>query len=294
MKIALMSDLHLEFDPGVLTGEVNDTQDSLYEGQARYESFQSLSRVYQEGDKDTVLVLAGDIGVGDTHKAFVVEMARRFRHVVFTAGNHEYYHGELHWTNSELQAIEELAPNISYLNPGSVVLKDADGSEVAFVGATLWTDYNKNDLLARRFAGSRMNDFNCIRIRDSFGQRPYLTPEDVVEINREHAAYMLRELSAHRDLGRKVVFISHHAPHRRSAHPRYNTERDKLINFAYQNTQFDEMLIKGEGPEFWLHGHTHDHHDYVLGDKTRVICNPRGYVGYGVNPEFASTFRFDV
>jgi len=31
--------------------------------------------------------------------------------------------------------------------------------------------------------------------------------------------------------------------------------------------------------KLWVHGHTHDPYDYVIGE-TRVVCNPRGYIGY--------------
>jgi hypothetical protein len=29
----------------------------------------------------------------------------------------------------------------------------------------------------------------------------------------------------------------------------------------------------------WTHGHTHEDFDYMIG-TTRVVCNPRGYIGY--------------
>jgi hypothetical protein len=29
----------------------------------------------------------------------------------------------------------------------------------------------------------------------------------------------------------------------------------------------------------WTHGHTHHEFDYMVG-STRVVCNPRGYIGY--------------
>jgi hypothetical protein len=29
----------------------------------------------------------------------------------------------------------------------------------------------------------------------------------------------------------------------------------------------------------WTHGHTHHVFDYRIG-STRIVCNPRGYVGY--------------
>jgi hypothetical protein len=31
--------------------------------------------------------------------------------------------------------------------------------------------------------------------------------------------------------------------------------------------------------KLWTHGHTHETFDYVVGE-TRVVCNPRGYIGY--------------
>ena len=31
--------------------------------------------------------------------------------------------------------------------------------------------------------------------------------------------------------------------------------------------------------KLWTHGHTHHEFDYMVG-STRVVCNPRGYVGY--------------
>jgi hypothetical protein len=36
-----------------------------------------------------------------------------------------------------------------------------------------------------------------------------------------------------------------------------------------------------DSPEIvlWTHGHTHEDFDYMIG-TTRVVCNPRGYVGH--------------
>jgi len=31
--------------------------------------------------------------------------------------------------------------------------------------------------------------------------------------------------------------------------------------------------------KLWIHGHTHESFDYMVGD-TRIVCNPRGYIGY--------------
>jgi hypothetical protein len=34
--------------------------------------------------------------------------------------------------------------------------------------------------------------------------------------------------------------------------------------------------------KLWTHGHTHHEFEYVIGE-TKVVCNPRGYIGYEAN-----------
>ena len=48
-----------------------------------------------------------------------------------------------------------------------------------------------------------------------------------------------------------------------------------------------EHLLAAGSADLWVHGHTHDSVDYLLG-STRVVCNPRGYMRNGVaeNPCF--------
>ena len=45
----------------------------------------------------------------------------------------------------------------------------------------------------------------------------------------------------------------------------YHTE---LGNYIAYHTQI----------KLWTHGHVHDDFDYMI-NETRVICNPRGYIG---------------
>ena len=71
MKFRVLSDLHLEFTDGMYDLPV------------------------MEDEQDTVLLLAGDIGVvrrTESYLPFMEEMAERFLHVVSIAGNHEFYH----------------------------------------------------------------------------------------------------------------------------------------------------------------------------------------------------------
>jgi Icc-related predicted phosphoesterase len=80
------------------------------------------------------------------------------------------------------------------------------------------------------------------------------------------------------------VVVSHHAPSPRSVAPRYGAD---LVSAAFASDL--ESLIEHYEPDLWIHGHTHDSFDYQLG-RTRVVCNPRGYVSSQGNLENS---RFD-
>jgi len=54
-----------------------------------------------------------------------------------------------------------------------------------------------------------------------------------------------------------------------------------------------ENLICAHEPALWVHGHLHDSVDYQL-CETRVVCNPRGYLGHALNPNFNPSFVVDV
>jgi len=43
--------------------------------------------------------------------------------------------------------------------------------------------------------------------------------------------------------------------------------------------------IIDQGPDLWVHGHTHNSFNYMLG-KTRVVVNPYGYKDVEVNPQY--------
>jgi Icc-related predicted phosphoesterase len=73
------------------------------------------------------------------------------------------------------------------------------------------------------------------------------------------------------------VVITHHAPSRKSIHPRF---ADSLMNACFVSDA--EHLIERSGACLWIHGHTHDSFDYPV-SGTRVVCNPRGYARNGVN-----------
>jgi len=273
MKITLASDLHLEFsdcydiknennaDVLILGGDIMIAEDlhdhphvpSIYE----YGSFAELGRKQKRVQ---------------TFRDFLKRMSNLFPHVVYVAGNHEFYHGK--WVKGIQYLRDECSqfPNVHFLERDSIKIDD-----VTFVGGTLWTDMNKGDPLTLHAVRDMMNDFRIIK-NDEKGYTN-LKPADTVIRHRETLAYIKTVIAEKHD--EKFVVVGHHSPSFQSAHEQYKHET--LMNGAY-HSDLSEFILDHPQIKLWTHGHTHHCFDYVIGE-TRVVCNPRGYQsdGYSEN-----------
>jgi predicted phosphodiesterase len=249
-KILLMSDVHIEF------GE--------------------LSVPKTQAD---VAVLAGDIHVGVAAAAWSNSLAKRLGiPVVHVAGNHEHYASmrqpgrHMAGTIADLRAAAAAsAGRVTFLERGTAVI-----AGVRFVGCTLWTDYELFGDPAEEMAHAEiaMTDYETIAYRP--GVR--FTTNDARREFMLAVGFLKAELAQPFD-GPTVV-ITHHLPSLRSVSERL---RDNRLSAAYAS-HLDE-LVATSGAELWCHGHTHSSCDYVIG-KTRVLCNPRGYDDFALNPSF--------
>ena len=112
-------------------------------------------------DKDTVLVLAGDIGLArriEQLGAFLLDCSVRFKAVIYILGNHEHYHYALDETAIAIHQ------RMAYLGLNNVFLMENETKvidNVAFICATLWTDYD-NDKAKLVLANHAMNDHRLI------------------------------------------------------------------------------------------------------------------------------------
>jgi Icc-related predicted phosphoesterase len=248
MKVALGSDLHLEI--GALRGIKN-----------------------REGAD--VLILGGDIlaakglmGSADSktkieHHEFFQAVATEFPHTVMVMGNHEHYDGEFTKTADIIREFLEVFTTVHLLEK-----QIWEHGGVTFVGGTLWTDCNQGDPNTMWRLISAMNDYRCVT-KD--GVR--LLPQDTVD---DHAQCLEFIKQATAQSEKTYVVVGHHAPCKQSIKPRYLGDYD--INGAYSSA-LDEFIVTRPQIRLWTHGHTHDNFDYMVG-STRVVCNPRGYVGY--------------
>ena len=277
MKLALASDLHLEF-----------------------------GHIELENPGVDVLILSGDICVaskfGPDYDRFFNDVSKAFKHVVYIVGNHEHYNGDFNKTIDTLRMVLARYENVHLLDKETFVLDD-----VTFIGGTLWTDMNKQDVTTLVTMPSVMNDFRCVinssrkvshkvpiykkdvegnfvyqnkdnmsvTVIDHYEHREQVakfSPEDSVEDHKKMVEYIRSVTEGKFD--QKFVVVGHHAPSKLSTHPKY--AREVIMNGAY-SSDLSEFILDHPQIKLWTHGHTHEEFDYMLGE-TRIVCNPRGYI----------------
>jgi len=253
MKIAIASDLHLEFAPLKLTN--NENAD--------------------------VLILAGDICTAKhlvKYLDFFKDCAEQFKHVVYIAGNHEHYNYMFNDTLKDLKEGLAVWENIHVLDNETF---EYDGK--VFIGTTLWTDMNKGCAHTMLQAEAFMPDFRIVKYNDSVNYTK-LTPLQSTKEHDKSVKYVQHVIENSKD--KDVIVVSHHAPSKKSIHRRYAHET--LMNGAF-HSELDYMMELADNIKLWIHGHMHDEFNYNIG-ITNVVCNPRGYPKEGGHGAFKLKF----
>lgn len=284
MKIAVCSDLHLEF--GDLDLENTESADVLILGGDIFvaEDVKNFSYV----DEQIMAATPSMLARGERYYNFLKRCSERFPQVVLIMGNHEHYHGDYAETANVIRTMVGEMSNVHFLDKEWRIING-----VLFYGGTLWTDMNGEDPETLRQIAYRMNDYRGVRNSAkkvqyrvpsldennpdgwTFKERDAnFTPEDSVVDHRAFLKGLDEVLALHPDL--PTVVVGHHAPSKASTHPRYKNET--LVNGAY-STNLDNFILDRRQIKLWTHGHTHEDFDYRIG-TTRVVCNPRGYDGY--------------
>jgi Icc-related predicted phosphoesterase len=263
MKIALVSDVHLEF------GDLDFENDSGAD----------------------VLILGGDICIandmaqrdpyntmGEQYRSnrfhdFFQRCSDRFPHVIFIVGNHEHYHGDFAKTVPHFKDVLGYLPNLHILEKETFVLDD-----ITFIGGTLWTDMNRRDNRTLHDISRMMNDFRCVdntnKIEDGRGWPGRFTTTDAANDHDAMVAFIDQTVAAN-PAGRYVV-VGHHSPSRLSTHPKY---QDQFIMNGGYSSSLDDFIQDRPQIKLWTHGHTHEDFDYMIAG-CRILCNPRGYINY--------------
>lgn len=238
-------------------------------------------------DSETVLLLPGDIHVGDRtlQNDWLINLSKRFAYVLYVLGNHEHYKESIDKTAIKIRdgLDKQYIQNVFVLDNEMFVIP---GTNYKVFGGTAWTDFNKGHPVTMYMAEQTMNDYKKIRTQQ--------------HLRRFTAAYALGEhrkfTQALRDAmvtedGYDVIIMSHHAPHSLSSHPMY--ANDYHGNACYCS-DLSDLILDNPKIKLWFHGHMHNSSNYFIGDNCNVICNPRGYHGHELNDSFNPLFVIEL
>lgn len=237
MKIAIFSDLHVEFR-------------------------QPLNIDCSDAD---IIILAGDCHTGENAVQIAARLREQYRvPVLFIAGNHEHYHGEYSATletlrsNAKKRAVTFLENDIQIY----------DG--VRFLGCTLWTDFclygDDQQAKLQNVAQNSITDFWAIQ----YGNRRF-TPNDATELFERSYAWLKEELA--KPFEGKTVVITHFGPHLTAKHTKYPID-DPVSPYFVSDCS---ALMQQFPIDLWIYGHTHNSVDVVLETGTRLVSNQQGY-----------------
>lgn len=248
MRIWIMSDIHVELTRGW-----------------------DLPGPGERPDYD-VLVVAGDLMPRMERGVAWLRERVTDRPVIFIAGNHEAYGADIDRTVEKARSAAE-GSNIHVLENETVEI-----AGVTFACATLWTDFGLygDPQRAMLAAGEMMNDYRKIRIK-RYAER--FRPQHALARHATSRAFL--EATMRRPRSGPLVVVTHHAPVAHLA-PSEPTWRG-LVEAAYRSdlsalmaAPADNDLEARQPADLWIHGHTHESVDIVVG-ATHVVSNAKGY-----------------
>ena len=257
MKIRLLSDLHLEF------------RDNKYD----HIWIPSIT------DKEEILILAGDISVGTCARDFINELCNHFRHVIMICGNHEFYYNDYFKIISDWKNIEDAGPtNFHFLYNDWRIL---DG--VRFLAGTMWTNFDDSDPFVMGAAHRMMADY--VKIRHD---NKSITPDFIINEHEKFIEFLVQKFDEPFD--GKTVVITHHSPGNEVR--RHGRKSPDNLGSAYF-ADIEQLIGWHDKAVLWVHGHTHRSWDYII-NNTRVVCNPYGYWGDSINPDFDDNLIIEI
>ena len=264
MKIRILNDIHLEWYNYTLTNPTN-ADVLVLSGDIM------LAHPFHDYPYGSIPVWDDENEYGPTQtlairfRRFLETASRLFKHVVYVAGNHEFYHGKFHGGIDDLKNECNHYSNIHYLENEYVMI---DGYK--FIGCTLWTDLNNYHPLTEYIVKDCMADYKVIK-NDHAGYRKLL-PKDTVLRHEKSVDFIKKELAySTKD---KVIICTHHAPSFQSIDEKHIYEKE--MNGAYCS-KLEDIILDNTNILLWTHGHIHAHKNYMIGE-TNIICNPRGYM----------------
>ena len=239
IKIKIASDIHLEY----------------------YKGYEYITHNF-DLDKNTILILAGDIGKPSlsSYGQFLAWVSSKCMFVILVAGNHEYYHSRKVWSHVVplIKQKTSLLTNLYFLNNSSIILEG-----IKFIGSTLWSN-TKNTFEVETI----MNDYHNIKSK-IHGRKCGIGRLTTSLWYQEAVSYIESELLESKKENINTVLVTHHLPTFKSL----SGDSKSGCRTAYA-TNLEYMF--GYPLKAWIHGHHHKAVDFKM-KSTRIISNPLGY-----------------
>jgi predicted phosphodiesterase len=220
---------------------------------------------YLRPEASDMLILAGDLGTTLTVEQALATLIEKYgdKPLIFVPGNHDFYGTSISRGVERFRKLAKKYKNVHFLYNDAVTIND-----ITFVGTTLW--FPKQPGYTHYAA--RLSDFAVIT---NFDDEVFLENDKAKEFLDWHVTD-------------KTVVVTHHVPLMKSIPDKY--KEDQVNMFFVCN--MEEFMLK-HSPMLWVHGHTHSSFNYVH-EKTHVVCNPLGYIGHEINPEFIPNLIVEV
>ena len=269
MKIDFLSDIHLDF----WVKELNP-QNKKFKRQ-----IDDTIKIVNPLDGD-VLVIAGDIGHSNQQAMlFLIEMKKFYKEIIITFGNHDMYllsnaMVSKYRAKSEnrLKELKEICENLDiHFLDGNIV--NING--IKFGGTGSW--YNLPTSQDIESWKKVMNDSRIIYngyAMQSYGMyQSYSQPGT----NWDTQKFWESEKSKLVQIAEEGcdIFVTHVALNEPTVEEGMNSEYENDSNNIFYYTDNIELLKKS-GCKIHIHGHTHQHLDYIK-DDIRIVCNTLGY-----------------
>jgi len=239
MKIALISDVHLE-----------------------YNAKNVMKKVIDKIPSADILVCAGDIGNPFEHsyRNFLSKNKQLYKTIIVIPGNHEYYNTSEALALNQPKSMKESEIQIKKVcdELGVVFLQKGilDVGNVRFYGCTLWGNPGESGgerYWSERYDYKHISDLNTVK--------------DYTSLHIDHKNWLESELS--KPTSQRKIAITHHIPSYKLVESRYKGSPRN----GYYASNCDDLV---EQVQIWFAGHTHRYIFEDLG-STKIFCNPVGY-----------------
>lgn len=250
MKIAFLSDLHLEFYSVNLNNLLTI----------------QIAKFCKQHEADC-FVIAGDIHPTPSQAiAWLINLhAILNKPIYIVLGNHDFYGGYL---ANEAEYIHYGDNRFAVLDASCPVIHN----DVHFFGATYWTAFDvlgeANIHTSMQASSNYMYDYRAIKNIDG----TLFAPNDSRILHHKEKAKILNSVNIWDDV--KKVIVTHHVPIVEARHPSYPL--DLRAGGFYSDGRDVLRAIEDKNVSAWIFGHHHCNIDLEI-NGTRFLSAQRGY-----------------